>query len=311
MRSEHLENLLAIHQTGSINKASKLLYTSPQNVSKLLKQLEYELGFLLVERTPYGVVFTEAGVDMIVFATKIDLDMKTIREKHGQSFSTVSDLKGDVVVYCTSGQHLYFLEPVIEKFIESNPSINVNFINVERPTIYELISENPTQHIGIVPFAEIDGKLGMDKILNKQFDFISIHRDRLIILVPKGSSLSKFKSISVQKLVNERLVLVSGSTIDASAVLMHLAHYLDLAKLTYTQRNPYDMLVCVQKGFGIGLVSKTLFTNNSAINQDCFDMIELQEDTTIHIQMVIKKDITYDLAMSHFIDVIKAYFLIP
>ena len=68
MRSEQLECFIAICQTGSINKAARVLNTSPQNVSKMLKQFEDEIGAVLVERSPKGILLTKDGLEVLEWA---------------------------------------------------------------------------------------------------------------------------------------------------------------------------------------------------------------------------------------------------
>ena len=51
MRIEHLEYLICLARTHSITKASEELFTTHQNVSKMIRQLEQELGVTLFTRS--------------------------------------------------------------------------------------------------------------------------------------------------------------------------------------------------------------------------------------------------------------------
>ncbi len=61
MRSEYVEYYLAVCRFGSLNKAAKAFYLSPQGMSRAMHQLEAEIGVPLLERTAHGVEPTEAG----------------------------------------------------------------------------------------------------------------------------------------------------------------------------------------------------------------------------------------------------------
>lgn len=61
MRWEYVEYFLAVCRFGSINKAAKAFYLSPQGMSRAMQQLEAEIGVPLLERTAHGVAPTEAG----------------------------------------------------------------------------------------------------------------------------------------------------------------------------------------------------------------------------------------------------------
>ena len=61
LRIEQLYYFLIIAQEQSINAASKILYISPQALSRSLLHLEEELHVKLMERSRYGVTLTEKG----------------------------------------------------------------------------------------------------------------------------------------------------------------------------------------------------------------------------------------------------------
>lgn len=61
MNFSHLTIFLNLCQTGSIHKAAKLSYTSPQNISKILSKMEEELNAQLFDRSSTGVNLTSAG----------------------------------------------------------------------------------------------------------------------------------------------------------------------------------------------------------------------------------------------------------
>ncbi len=71
MRMEQLRCLVDIAQTGSLTSTAKRLFVSQQAVSKSIKQLEDELGVVLLIRTKTGVSFTEEGIEVVAFARKV------------------------------------------------------------------------------------------------------------------------------------------------------------------------------------------------------------------------------------------------
>lgn len=61
MDTKHIRYFCTVYEMRSINKAAKQLYISPQGLSKIIGQLEVELGAELFVRTKQGMVPTEAG----------------------------------------------------------------------------------------------------------------------------------------------------------------------------------------------------------------------------------------------------------
>ena len=68
-----LKIFLTIAQEGSVSKASKILYMTPQGTSKVLKNLEIEMGSQLFVRDKSGMKLTESGERFRDYARK-DVD---------------------------------------------------------------------------------------------------------------------------------------------------------------------------------------------------------------------------------------------
>ena len=73
--------LIAIADNKSINKASSDMYTTPQNVSRLLKQMEDEMGFELVIRKPSGITFTKLGEEVLDVSRQTISRLESIKQK--------------------------------------------------------------------------------------------------------------------------------------------------------------------------------------------------------------------------------------
>ncbi len=80
MNIAHLEYLLEVYNCGSINKAAKYHYISQSHLSKIIKNLENELGYTLVIRSKSGLTFTHAGKVFIESAEKIVRESNNIRK---------------------------------------------------------------------------------------------------------------------------------------------------------------------------------------------------------------------------------------
>lgn len=80
MNIEHLEYLLEVYNCGSINKAAKYHYISQSHLSKIIKNLENELGYTLIIRSKSGLTFTHAGKVFIKSAEKIVQESHNIRK---------------------------------------------------------------------------------------------------------------------------------------------------------------------------------------------------------------------------------------
>lgn len=61
MRAEHLKYFVALAENHSITKTSLEFYTSHQSVSKVIRQLEEEMGTALFVRSQKGMTLTPEG----------------------------------------------------------------------------------------------------------------------------------------------------------------------------------------------------------------------------------------------------------
>lgn len=71
MRIEYLKYILEIAAAGSISKASKNLYISHQSLNKILAKIEDELGVSIFERSSQGIILTEEGMLVKVYAEDV------------------------------------------------------------------------------------------------------------------------------------------------------------------------------------------------------------------------------------------------
>lgn len=67
----HMKYAVAVADAGSINKASEVLLIAQPNLSRSIKELEYDLGITIFDRTAKGMLLTPEGEEFIGYARKI------------------------------------------------------------------------------------------------------------------------------------------------------------------------------------------------------------------------------------------------
>lgn len=70
IETKQLQYLVVCADLQSFSKAADVLYTSQPNVSKIIRTLEEELGFLLFERQNWGIQLTKKGKRVYEYACK-------------------------------------------------------------------------------------------------------------------------------------------------------------------------------------------------------------------------------------------------
>ena len=67
----HIKYAVEVAKAGSINKASEVLLIAQPNLSRAIKDLEYDLGITIFDRSAKGVALTPEGEEFIGYANKI------------------------------------------------------------------------------------------------------------------------------------------------------------------------------------------------------------------------------------------------
>lgn len=83
MTIKELEEYQVICSKGSLSKAAKALFITPQGLSRVLKNLETELDCTLVNRVASGLELTESGECLLEYAQKVTAEYEKVKEKIG------------------------------------------------------------------------------------------------------------------------------------------------------------------------------------------------------------------------------------
>lgn len=223
---EYLKYLLVINQVGSINKASTQLQTSPQNISRVLQQIEKELGIDLFLRTKQGITFTEHGKLFLEFCQTTIHNFDNFLQKIDLEKSK-SEITGKVTIYSSNLLTEIILNDLILKFEQFYPNIIINNIEVDTFAGYEFIQNEP-ESIGI--FCLLDSIDYFPDITAIEF-----HKGKAIAVVNNKSPFSLQKSVSIHTLMEQKLIFFSKENFEKTESAILLKPYLtEKTKITTT-----------------------------------------------------------------------------
>lgn len=179
----------------SITKASKLLYMTPQGLSKVVKNLENELGSQLLVRTAVGIEPTESGQCLSEYADKTiaDYDELTKEILHIQQRS-----HGVVDLLSAYGILRLVTPECIVAFQKKYPEIEFHYREYPDRQIERLFEEKE----GNVAFsiADFDEKL---------YDITELETFPVKLLVHESHPLSARESVTIEDLRGEPLYIES------------------------------------------------------------------------------------------------------
>jgi DNA-binding transcriptional LysR family regulator len=111
---------------GGFAKAAHALGTSPSSISRLLAQLEEELGFSLLERTTRTLKLTEAGA---LFYEKAQ-EILTIYDSSKKNLGNLSNvLSGNLKIGAPTSISYLYITNCIDEFLKDYPSLKLHLVN--------------------------------------------------------------------------------------------------------------------------------------------------------------------------------------
>lgn len=190
----HLKYAITVAEVGSISKAAEKLYIAQPNISRAIRDLEYELGITIFERTPKGIVTTTDGELLINYAKKIMKQLDELehtfkdqikKEIFSISVPRVSYISKAFVEFSKELQNMKNIE-LIYKETNANKVIN-NVLNED----YKL---------GIIRYASQYDHYFKELLDKKELNYELVNQDNCVIVCSKDSKLASIEKIDFNNL---------------------------------------------------------------------------------------------------------------
>ena len=136
MNYRQLEAFQAVFRAGSFTLAGKLLFVSQPAVSRLILELEQEIGFKLFERHKNGLQPTPEG--QLLF-DEVEQSFIGLRELDKTAESIRMLRQGNLRVIAMPGVAHLMLPKVLQRFWEHYPQINVEVESHPRTVVLDWI----------------------------------------------------------------------------------------------------------------------------------------------------------------------------
>ena len=83
MTIQQLRYVMKIAETGSMNRAARMLGVKQPSVSNALADLEHELGIIIFNRNSKGVTLTDAGSEFLDGAKRLAQSFGQLEARYG------------------------------------------------------------------------------------------------------------------------------------------------------------------------------------------------------------------------------------
>ena len=197
MTIKELKDYQMICSKGSLSRAAKALFITPQGLSRVLKNLEAELECTLVNRVASGLELTESGKCLLEYANQTIAEYDRMKER-------IESIQGSVhgsVDLLMAYDVIRLLGPdCFEEFQRMYPRITFSCREYpDRMVEQQLADGQGNSALSIGPFA------------SDLFHVYPLLRCRLCLIVYEGHPLWGRKEVTVDDLADEPLQLENSS----------------------------------------------------------------------------------------------------
>jgi len=193
MNSKDLISFLQICKVKSITKAAKLLFITPQGLSKIVKNLEIELNVPLFYRQSTGITLTEYGKILEQRAIHIAACLDEVQTEFNRMIAVE---KGEIKFASAYGILNALSPECIFEFRKRYPHIVLKYYEYPDAQIDNLVFKG-----------EVDFGLAVEPIDEAEFNKFSVCSHKLYLLVNKKNPLSKKTRVEFKDLTNEQFIL--------------------------------------------------------------------------------------------------------
>ena len=194
MNTQHLQYLIEIERTRSVSQAAENLFIGQPNLSRILHEMEANLGFKIFERTSKGVRSTERGAIFLQHAKSIIRELERI-DALGPRHPVENRLR-----ICIP--RAAFILDLTADYLNTLP-VDQNLDSVVRECharqAIEML-ENGEVEVGIIRFRSEYRDYFEEQSVSRGFGFQILSRYRYQLLLPQTHALADKQLITGQDL---------------------------------------------------------------------------------------------------------------
>lgn len=237
MNLSHIEAFLTLASTLNFTKASASLHTTQPNLSKIIVNLEAEVGALLFSRNKRDVRLTPAGEsfreDMIVFVEQYQAAIDRAR-------AVEDSISGSVNVGFLGTALIRHLPRMVNDFQERHPKTLLKLTDYTYSRLIEALTANAVD-VALIPDRSLETKSKYHKKL--------IYSDDMCLVVSKKNPLAQLDSVDLQDVRSEPFIVMDPEI----------------------SRWDYELItsICMEHGFSPKILQKVNSLNNIIVMVEC------------------------------------------
>ena len=194
MTLQQLNDVIAIAETGSFNRAAERLYIAQPSLTSAIKELEKELGVILFNRSGKGATLTGEGVNFLPYARSVIMQYQNLLDAYGKSGPRRER-------FAVSTQHYSFAVEAFVELLKEYGGDKYEFHMRETQT-YDIIDDvaHLRSEIGILYLNKFNETVIRKTLRDNGLTFHSLFKAKPHVFIGKDSPLAKKKSLTLDDL---------------------------------------------------------------------------------------------------------------
>lgn len=220
MRMEDLRYFVRVAETGSISQVAEECYITQQGLSRIISNLEKELGVRLFFRSNNRIHLTNLGEAAAARAKELDGLYQRMLADISSGIGGEERL-ADLHIYTTQLISATVLPKILSALTLRHPGVNLNIIELTPPEIADEaeFSDNSIGIVSITTFHQAESlRLGSGELV-----FETYYEDVLMLGVSENSPLASRRFITTRELAATPLALCNTEVRMAGELLEHQA----------------------------------------------------------------------------------------
>lgn len=260
----HLEYFIEVARQGSFSRASSILHVSQPTISKMVQNLEEELGTTLINRKVKPLELTEAGQNIVAQAHQIVMLFKDLSQQvQGKNFK-----KGKLRIGLPPIASSSMIPPILGNFNHAYPDLQLQLFEYGSKKV-ELGVRNGSLDIGVI--CNIPAS-------NDLLDTHLLVEDPFQLIVHPSHKLANCKQIDFAMLANEAFVLYSKDFSIYDTIINNFAATGINPRIIYETSQREFMTQMVTNNLGVALLPSKICSEYPA---DVFVAIPIKNNPIV------------------------------
>ena len=232
-------------ELGSLSRAAEELGYTQSGISHMMQSLEQEVGFSLLSRTVSGIRPNSEG-ELLLPAVR---QLLSANESLAQYIARVRGADtGRIRIAAYPSVATYWLPSILREYQRDFPHVEVQITETGSGAIEAQMAE---RQVELCLYAGGEGK---------DFDWIPLRADRLLVLLPPGHPLAARESFPLSALMEQEFIMpMPDYDGEVRFVLNKLPHW---PHIRFSACSDYAIMNMVAAGLGVSVLPELLLQNH-------------------------------------------------